>query len=83
MILKLYSVYDCKVESYTVPICYKTRGEAVRSMVDLLKEGKHEFATHSEDYTLFELGSFDLSNASYDLHATPISVGKLFEFMPS
>ena len=46
MILKLYSVYDCKVESYTFPICYKTRGEALRGMIDLLKEGKHEFAAH-------------------------------------
>lgn len=83
MILKLYSVYDCKVESYTFPICYKTRGEALRGMIDLLKEGKHEFAAHPEDYTLFELGSFNLSDASFDLHATPVTVGKLLEFMPS
>lgn len=83
MLLKMFSIYDCKVETYTVPYYYKTRGEAVRSIIDLLKEGKHEFAQHPEDYTMFELGSFDLSKAEFHLDSTPISVGKLLEFMPS
>lgn len=83
MFLKLFSIYDSKSETYSVPHAVKTRGEAIRSLSDLLREGKHDFALHPEDYTLFELGTFDLLTAEFHLEKTAVSVGKLLEFMPS
>lgn len=82
MIVKLFSVYDCKVESYSVPYACKNRREAGRDLGDLLKEGKHPYALHPEDYTLFEMGSYDLSTGEHVLEKTPISIGKLLEYMP-
>lgn len=83
MILKLFSVYDCKVQTYSVPHACKNRLEAARDMGDILKEGTHRFALHPEDYTLFEMGSFDLTTGEYVIEKTPISVGKLLDYLPS
>ena len=41
----------------------------------------NDFHKFAEDYTLFELGSFDDSNAVFACHMTPIPVGKASEFL--
>ena len=38
------------------------------------------FCKYAEDFTLFELGSWDDSNCIFDLLKTPYSLGVLIEF---
>jgi len=82
MLMQIMAVYDSKAEVYNRPFFVEAVGIALRSFMDLLKEGTHDFAKHPEDYTLFHLGSFDNKTAKYDLFATPKSLGVAIEFMP-
>lgn len=59
MILKIFSVYDSKVESYLQPIFLHTKGEAIRCMQDCLENPEHQFTKHAEDFTLFYIGNYD------------------------
>lgn len=59
MLLRMYVVYDSKAEIYTHPSFLPTRAVAVRQFAELVNDGKHEFSRHPEDYSLFELGTFD------------------------
>lgn len=81
MIHKIFSVYDSKAEAFNYPFSSQSRGSAIRSFCDAAS-GKDEALTkHPEDFTLFELGEYDYSNGSFNLHPTPISVGLALELL--
>lgn len=79
MILKIFSVYDCKVEAYMSPFFMQSRGQAIRAFGDTVKDTSSQFSKHPADFTLFELGTYDDSSASFDLHVTPINLGVAIE----
>lgn len=73
-IVDIYSVYDVKSEMYSPPMVAVTRGVILRQIQDLLREGKHMYARHPEDYVLFYLGTFDEHSADFVHPAAPVSV---------
>jgi hypothetical protein len=81
MIHRIFTVYDCKAEAYLPPIYMQTRGAMVRAFIDTVAERGHQFAKHPEDYTLFELGSYDDGTAQFELLETPMAIGKAIEFL--
>lgn len=81
MIHKLFAIYDSKAEAYNTPFCFNTIGQATRAFTDEAQNPQSSIAKHPEDFTLFELGSFDDSSASFELHATPKSIGTALEFV--
>jgi hypothetical protein len=81
MIVKIFTVYDSKIESYLQPFFMMSKGAAVRALTDSVSDATHQFAKYPEDFTLFELGSFDDADATFTMHPTPISLGVAVEFM--
>lgn len=61
--LKMFSVYDSKVEAYTPPFYCRTIGEAMRNWETTCNDGKSMMSNHPADYTLFEVGEYDESTA--------------------
>lgn len=80
MILKVFGIYDSKVKAYLPPFMMKSIGEAERALCEHVSDVNHNFCKYSEDFTLFELGSWDDSNAQYTLLNTPHSLGLLLEY---
>lgn len=81
MKLKLFSVFDSKVSAYLPPICMRTTPEAIRGFSAAVGDSGHQFHKHAEDYTLFEIGSWDDQTAAIDLLSTPHPVAKAIEFL--
>lgn len=82
MIMKVYSIYDSKIEAYTQPFFMQTKGQAIRALTDNLTDEKSQYAKHPEDFTLFELAEYDDVQGKFIPHASPKSVGVLVEFAP-
>lgn len=59
MLVKLFAIYDGKGEFYTPPLAFKTTGEAIRAFSDTVNERGHQMNRHPEDYTLFQIGTYD------------------------
>lgn len=78
--MKVFSVYDSKVEAYSPPLCAKAKGEALRQFSDLVNDGVSPISKHPADYTLFEIASFDELTGVITPHPTPISLGVAVEF---
>ncbi|QCQ84772.1 nonstructural protein [Blackfly microvirus SF02] len=57
--LLLCTVFDSKVGSFAPTFCCKSRGEAIRSFEDAVRDPKMPFAAHPADYALFAVGEFD------------------------
>ena len=56
---KIFTVYDQKAEAYLPPFFLPQVGQATRVFADCVNSDSHQFAKHPEDYTLFQLGTFD------------------------
>ena len=61
--MKLFAIRDTKVEAFLYPFTARTVGQAVRMTSDLVNQKGHQFNEHAEDYSLFEVGTFDESTA--------------------
>lgn len=59
MRLECYSVYDKAVDAFMQPFFVRAKGEALRSFMDACSDGKSQFVSHPEDYTLFHVGTWD------------------------
>ena len=73
MILKVFSIFDSKTNAFFPPICMKTVGEVERALTGHCNDPEHNFCKYAEDYTLFELGSWNDENGKYSLLPTPVS----------
>jgi len=80
MKLKIFSIYDSKVEAYKQPIFMRNRGEAVRGIMECQAQNDHPFAKYPADFTLFELGEYDDSSGLLTSLPAPISHGNLLEY---
>ncbi len=73
MILQVFSVFDSKTQAFLSPFQLQTLPEALRAIGDCCNNPEHAFGKHPEDYTLFQLGSWNDATGLYELHATPMS----------
>lgn len=80
MIYKVYTVFDDKTGYYAKPIFASAKGEAIRSFTEASNDITTQIGKYPEDFTLFEVGEYDDSNASFKCHETPHVVGKAIEF---
>lgn len=62
--LRVFSVYDSKVESYMQPWYARTIAEAQRDWVRVCNDGESMMSKHPSDYTLFQIGDYDDQTAS-------------------
>lgn len=83
MLLQVFAVYDSKVEAYMSPFFMQSRGQAIRAFCDTAEDSNSQIGKHPADFTLFHLGEYDDSNASFSLASTPISLGVALELLGS
>lgn len=81
VIHKVFTIYDCKAEMYLPPFYFKTAGQATRAFEESCNDPQHQFHKHPEDYTLFELGTYDDNSAVFEIGATPYALGKALEYI--
>lgn len=81
MLQGVFSVFDSKAAAYLPPFYAPTAGSALRSFMDAISKADHPFGKYPEDYTLFELGSFDDSTGKFDCLSTPVSRGTAIELV--
>lgn len=58
-LLKVFTIYDSKAETYLIPFYARANGEAIRTFINMAKDDTHPVGQNPEDYTLFRIGMFD------------------------
>lgn len=79
----IYTVYDSKAEVYLAPFFMRAKGEAIRAFVDMANDSKTQIGAHPEDFTLFEIGTFDDRTGVLVSHEAKISCGLGSDFFIS
>lgn len=79
MLRKVFAIYDSKAQVYSAPFMCSHVGEATRSFMDAVNDKGTLLNRHPEDYTLFEIASFDDCTAKYESLPTPKSLALAIE----
>lgn len=76
MKVKVFSIYDSKMEAFNQPFFMNASGAAIRAFSDMVNGDKEtNVYKHPEDYTLFELGVYDDLEGKIESYDTPVSLG--------
>lgn len=78
--VRVFTVYDSKVGAYAAPFCMRSKGEALRSWIDVVNDPKTAFSKHPEDFCLFEVAEYDEDTGQFSNHPAPVSLGVGVEF---
>jgi len=65
MLHQMVAVFDVKVGAYARPVAVPSDGAAVRSFQDAVNAGDNEYSKHPEDYSMFNLGTYDDSTGEF------------------
>lgn len=78
---KVYAVRDVKADSFGSPICCPTDGLATRAFADACADPRSPMAQYPEDYSLYQIGSFDPSAGKLDGVQLPVLVCSAVEVL--
>ena len=72
MELKIFSVFDVKAGAYAVPFFMSNKPMAIRAFSDNARSEDSIVCRNPEDFTLFEIGSFDDQSGKLETYENPI-----------
>lgn len=81
--MKVYVIYDAKVEAYLQPFFAPTAGSALRSWEDLVNDGKSQMSRWPDHFAIFEAAEFDESTGRFEQYDTLKPLGTALEFKKS
>jgi len=83
MKLFMYSIFDAKSKLYSRPFYVINEQVAQRTAIDLVSDPGQPFSQHPEDFTMFEIGTFNDEDCKFDLLPSPRCVVRLHEIQRS
>lgn len=72
MILFAYAVFDVKSATYGQPMFFISEGAAIRAFADVADESSSLICKHPEDFSLYEVGSFDDQTGLFTVRQEPL-----------
>lgn len=74
MNLEVFSIYDSKISDYSNPMFLSHVGEALRGWEAVCNDASTKMNKYPEDFTLFHIGTWDSTTASFKMLNTPKSL---------
>lgn len=80
MILKVFSVFDSKLQVFNTPFFSRSDADATRSFSDLVRDSRTTVGQHPEDFFLFEIGLYSDETGEID-GSTPKQIAAATAFV--
>lgn len=81
MKVKVFAIYDSKVEAYMQPFFSAAIGSAIRVVVDSARPDTL-FGAHPADFTLFHIGEYDDATGTLTSLEAKMPIGTILELKP-
>lgn len=75
----IFSIYDSKAEAYMLPFFQPTIGTALRSVQIAANDPESMIHRYAEDYTLFQIGTWDERAGVIIMEGAKLSIANLAE----
>jgi len=76
LVLRIYSIFDSKIPAFNSPFTMRSEAEAIRGFSEVANDNGNNICRFAEDYTLFELGTFDVVTGMINALPTPVAITK-------
>lgn len=77
---KVFLFKDDKSSTYGPPFVDENRGKVIRQVQEEMQRGQAVWAKHPQDFTLFEIGEFDIRTGNVEMYETKKCVGLVQDF---
>lgn len=77
---KLFVFKDAKSLTYGPPFAEENRGKVIRGIQEQLAQKQAVWAKHPQDFTLFEIGEYDVRTGNVDMYESKVAVGLVQDF---
>lgn len=77
----LYSVFDVKAKCFSNPFTSVNNATALREFERACNDRNSDLFNHSEDYSLYQLASFDDCLGSLNVNSQPLLLGLATQFV--
>jgi len=74
--MQIYSIYDEKALAYNIPFILQTDGLATRAFADLINDDRSTIHNYPSDFTLYRIGTVDLSTGTITPEPKPVYIIK-------
>lgn len=81
MLFGVFAIYDSGISTWLTPLYFRNKGEAIRWWAEVCNNPEAKISKHPADYTLFEVGTWNDDNNSFNLLAAPVKLGLALEFV--
>lgn len=81
MLVKMFSVYDSKAETWLSPFGLGNPKEAIRAFMTEANDPASMIGRHPADYTLFQVGTFDTTSGQIVGMVTPTNLGQAASYV--
>ncbi len=71
---KMYAIYDAAAAAYLTPFFYENDLLAMRAFGALVNSPDHLFSQSPGDFTLFQFGTFGITDGVFDLQKAPVRI---------
>lgn len=65
MKLEVYAVHDSAIGAFNKPLFFRSRGEAIRSFEQGVRDPANGFVSHPEHYSFWHVGYYDDATAEF------------------
>lgn len=79
MIQYMFTVRDDKAEAYFQPFFVNNENLAIRAMKDCIGDDGHQFSKHTQDFSLYALGTYDDTTGKMELLDKPTHIANLVD----
>lgn len=79
MIQPMFVIYDQAAEYFCPPFTSRSKGEAIRDFADTASQPGNQINKSPADFTLFEIGTYNNSDASFKVFESKVSHGTALE----
>jgi hypothetical protein len=77
---KVFTCYDSKTEAYLPPFIMSTSAEAIRAFETTSNDPNSNMCRYPDDFTLFEIGTWDDDKGTISMHEAKLSLGIAREY---
>lgn len=81
MIQKIFTIHDSKAEVFKKTFTANTTGEILRQWQVMANDPETEIGKFPADFTLFEIGTFNLQTGLIDTYESKKSLGTALEYV--
>jgi hypothetical protein len=81
MILKIFSLFDEKAQTYNTPQYLAHEGEALRMLLTTLDDNKSMVSKFPEDFSLYCLGTFDDNSGKFEGYNEPQLIKRISDLV--